>query len=236
MPDIELTSLPGNLHNANVNAATSTANNNNSSGKSLEDGSIPLYHDVEKSSNPDYRPSTSSVHRKLIISLVAESVIGFLVYYNYTAIEARLSPLVAPTLLGAATASLAQSLNQYSRKKFSLNRICKFIVWGCINGCFTALWIDILLNRIDNLVYRIMVDQMVGAPAFQMIFSILNSLWDTGDISPAMRQSYLKALKYGYCFWPFFSVCAFVFIPQSMIFSANCLATLIWNLILSRIS
>lgn len=235
MPDIELTNLPADLHAANI-SSSSSANANNTN-KALEDGAIPLYHDLEKSSSgPDYHPAPKFIQRKLIVYLLVESLVTLVLYWNYTAISANVSPLVAPTLLGACTASLAQSINQYLRKKFSLNRILKFLVWGSINGCFTALWIDILIYRIDNLIYRIMVDQIIGAPAFQMIFSILSSLWDSGEISATIRQSYVKALKYSYCYWPFFSVFSFVFIPQSMMFPANCLANLVWNVILSKIN
>ena len=40
---------------------------------------------------------------------------------------------------------------------------------------------------------------------FQLIFNILNALWDQGEVfSSATRIAFFKSLKYSYCFWPFF--------------------------------
>lgn len=173
--------------------------------------------------------------RRLVVNLLVETALCMAIYLTYDRI-AQIHPLVAPLLLGASSAALAQSINQYSKKKHSMNKIAKFVVWGALNGCFTVLWIDVLILQFDSLVHRIVVDQLVGAPMFQMIFNVLNSLWDTGEITAATRASYWKLLKWSYCFWPFFSVCLFAFIPQVMIFPANCLANLVWNLVLSKLA
>ncbi|ODV81873.1 uncharacterized protein CANTADRAFT_127621 [Suhomyces tanzawaensis NRRL Y-17324] len=204
-----------------------------------------IYQDLEKS-NPlhpvdsassvlHYNPATSGIKRKLLLLLLVETVISLVVYYNYEHIGS-LYTLLAPTLLGASTAALAQTLNQYQKKKLSINRILKFIVWGSINGYFTVLWIDMLIFQFDNLFYRIAVDQLVGAPTFQLFFTILNSLWDHGELTKKTRIAYMISLRYSYCFWPFFSVASFMLIPQSMMFPCNCLANLIWNIILSRLA
>lgn len=231
MVDIKLSNIQSNhLHHTNSHSNTKNE-----------------YRDLEKSANlieshheSIYQPSYSPprhLTRKLIAYLIVESIISLAIYLNYTNIAITTSTtLIGPTLLGASTAALAQSFNQFIRKKFSFNRICKFIVWGSINGCFTVLWIDLLINQIDNLIIRIITDQLIGAPIFQMVFNILNTLWDNGEITSSIRTTYLKSLKYSYCFWPFFSIISFMLIPQSMIFPASCLANLIWNSILSKLS
>lgn len=218
MPDIELT----NLHHNHDLEKSST--------------SIEIPNSNTESAYPPIYPLPKPLQRKLISYIIIEALISLIIYYNYFKIEISTHHLIAPTILGASTAALAQSINQYSKRNFSLNRIFKFVVWGCINGCFTVLWIDMLIYQVDGLTYRIVVDQFIGAPTFQLIFSILNCLWDYGELNYTLKNSYLKSLKFSYCYWPFFSICSFMFIPQSMIFPANCLANLIWNLILSKLT
>ncbi|EER34067.1 conserved hypothetical protein [Candida tropicalis MYA-3404] len=197
--------------------------------------------DLEKSmsmesKNYHLHPASSQIMRKLVFALIIETVSLCMAYYEYDQI-ALIHPMLAPTLLGCVSGALAQSTNQYLKKKYSLNKIAKFMVWGSINGYFTSAWINILVTKIDNMFYRIIIDQTVGAIAFQLIFNILNSLWDQGELfSPATRASFFKSLKYSYCFWPFFSILSFSFIPQSMMFPCNCLANLFWNLILSKLA
>lgn len=200
-----------------------------------------FYPDLEKSApvlddtNKTLHPAPISLKRKLIVCLIIETIISLIIYYNYDTLV-NIHQLLGPSLLGASTAALAQSINQFSKKKFDFNKICKFIVWGTINGLFTVLWVDMLITRFENLVYRILVDQAIGAPIFQMVFSILNSLWDNGELTASVRVKYIKSLKYSYCYWPFFSIGLFSFIPKTMMFPANCLANLFWNIVLSKLS
>ena len=179
-------------------------------------------------------PTPKYVKRWLIINLAVEALVSATIYYNYDNLL-TVHRLLAPALLGASTASLAQSMNQYVKKKLNFNKIMKFMVWGVINGSFTVLWIEFLMSRTDNLFYRILIDQLVGAPSFQLIFNVLSTLWDTGEISHNTKALYIRSLKYSYCFWPFFSMVSFGFIPQPLLFPANCLANLIWSLILSKL-
>lgn len=174
--------------------------------------------------------------KKLIITMLIESSISLIVYYNYDKLN-FINPMLAPTLLGCISGALAQSINQYFKRKFYLNKIIKFMIWGSINGYFTVAWINILINKIDNLPYRIMIDQLIGVPTFQLIFNVLNTLWDQGELfTENTRHSYIKSLKYSYCYWPFFSIFSFMLIPQSLMFPCNCLANLLWNIILSKIA
>lgn len=199
------------------------------------------YHDLEKSAitseeiNSPLYPAPKPLKRKLIIYLLIESVVSLAFYCNYDQLI-NIHPLVAPTLLGSSTAALAQSINQYSKKKLNFNKVCKFILWGSINGVFTALWVELLMNKFSSTLHRIVVDQLVGAPIFQMVFNILSSLWENGEISASTRQKYIKSLKYSYCYWPLFSIGTFIYIPKSMIIPANCLANLVWNIVLSKLS
>ncbi|CUM65198.1 uncharacterized protein PRCAT00002826001 [Priceomyces carsonii] len=212
----------------------------------MEDSNLNELHkykgsgDLEKSSQPEFeelrlKPVSSIVKRKLILNVVIETTLSIVFYHYYEKIE-EVNLLLAPALLGASTAALAQSFNQAQKLKYSINRVLKFTVWGIINGTLTALWINLLMQRIKNLSYRILVDQLLGVPIFQLIFNVLNSLWDQGELGSNTRINYLKALRYSYFFWPFFSICLFLFFPQRVMFPANCLANLIWNLILSMIA
>lgn len=204
--------------------------------------------DLEKSSSSStsaYKPNTDNYHlhpsskhilKRLYFALIIQTIISCSIYYQYQKIS-EINQMLAPTLLGCFSGGLAQSINQFSRKKFKFNKIIEFMIWGSINGYFTVSWINLLMQRFENIVYRILVDQAIGAPTFQLIFNILNALWDHGEVfTKATRNAYFKSLKYSYCYWPFFSVFLFVFIPQSMMFPCNCLANLIWNLILSRLA
>ena len=88
-----------------------------------------------------------------------------------------------------------------------------------------------LIDRLHPLVAPALLGSMSAA------FSILNSLWETGElISTTARSSYLRSLRYSYCYWPIFSVCLFLLVPPQMMFPANCLSNLLWNLILSRLT
>lgn len=189
----------------------------------------------EKSPSP-FNPTSKSTFKKLIIALVIESTIALTIYYNYDYLN-LFHPMLAPTLLGCSSGALAQSINQYFKRKFYLNKIVKFMIWGCINGYFTVAWINILVTRIDNLPARIIIDQLVGSPSFQLIFNILNTLWDQGELyTSSTGHSFVKSLKYSYCYWPFFSILLFMLIPQSLMFPCNCLANLLWNIILCKIA
>lgn len=181
---------------------------------------------------------TSKFHRptRAYVYLAVESIIGIQILYSYDQIAAKF-PLLAPTMLGAASAAFAQSLIQFFRQKFSTNRLLKFIIWGCINGCFTALWIDVLISRFDKVVYQIIVDQIIGAPLFQLMYTALSSIWENDSIVSLNAQStFLKSLRYSYCYWPFISTSMFIFVPPQLMFFLNCLASFVWNLVLSRLS
>lgn len=169
------------------------------------------------------------------VALVAEVVATFQIYYSYEHLVLSY-PLLAPTLLGAASAALAQTVTQFMKHKYSTNKLLKFLVWGCINGCFTALWIDVLVSRVENIFYRVLLDQTVGAPCFQLIFSVLSSLWEDTNAGTSAHTNYLRSLRYSYCYWPFVSVTMFAFIPSRMMFFANCIANFVWNVILSKLS
>ena len=173
--------------------------------------------------------------KKLTSILLCEITISLFIYYYYPSLE-NLHGLVAPCLLGASTAALAQSINQYSKKKFNQNKIYKFILWGLINGICTVLWTRVITDYFQELTHRVLIDQLIGSPVFQLVFNILNSLWNEGTINKSTRITFLKAMKYSYFFWPFFSIVLFVFIPAEMLFPATCLANLMWNIILSKLS
>lgn len=183
------------------------------------------------------KAKSSRLPKRAFLYIFVELVASIIVYSKYTSI-ALFNPLLAPILLGAATAALAQLLDQYWRGRFSDRRVAKFISWGAINGYFTALWVDLLVSRISNNAYRIILDQLVGAPLFQLAFTTLSSIWEADHPSSqfSTRASFLRSLKYSYCFWPFASIAMFVYVPAHLMVVSNCTANFIWNIILSKIA
>lgn len=182
----------------------------------------------------NYYAIPKNVKQKLGLNLIGEIIISLLIYYYYDSILIA-HKLLGPSMLGASTSMLAQSINQFVRQKLNYNKVIKFLVWGAINGCFTALWLNLLFVRFDNILHRIILDQLIGAPIFQLIFTILNTLWDHGEIHPNTKNVYIRSLKFSLCFWPFFSILSFIFIPSSLLFPANCIANLVWSFILARL-
>lgn len=178
-----------------------------------------------------------AARRKIWCHLLLEIVASVVFYSTYGRLI-LVYPYLGPTLLGASTAALAQSLNQLHKGRPSTSRLFKFIIWGCINGCLTALWIDNLVARVESVFYRIIIDQLIGAPFFQLTFHLLGKLWDVAEPGQPSHGigAFFTALTLSYCYWPFVSIAMFVFIPPLYMFLSNCIANLIWNVILSRIS
>ncbi|OBA23656.1 hypothetical protein METBIDRAFT_30091 [Metschnikowia bicuspidata var. bicuspidata NRRL YB-4993] len=200
-----------------------------STGIELKDLHNKPFFDIEENTK-FHRPAKAYVY------LAVELVIGTQILYSYDHVALKF-PLLAPAILGSTSAALAQSLIQFFRQKISTNRLLKFIAWGCINGCFTALWIDVLVSRVENVALQIIIDQTVGAPLFQLMFTVLSSIWENDSIFGLSSQStFMKSLRYSYCYWPFISTSMFILVPPQLMFFLNCLASFVWNLILSRLN
>lgn len=188
---------------------------------------------------PFYELETQPKHQRPASAyayVAIEAFVTLTVYYKYDYLTTLYRPLGA-ACLGAATAALAQSFNQLLKYKFSDSRLLKFIVWGAINGLFTALWLDVLLTQVPTLVLRIVLDQTVGAPLFQLTYTVLSTTWDGESVpSPTMSSVFLRSLRYSYCFWPFVSIATFTVVAPERMVICNCVASFIWNVILSRLS
>lgn len=184
----------------------------------------------------DAQAKTRRRPKRAYVYVVVEAAVTCLVCANYVQL-ALVYRQLAPTCLGAATAALAQSLNQLLKYKLSNSRLLKFIVWGCINGYFTALWLDVLVAQLDTVAARVVLDQTVGAPLFQFTFTMLSTLWDGETFAgPVIRATFLRSLRYSYCFWPFVSVAMFTVVPPERMVICNCAANFIWNVVLSRLT
>lgn len=177
-----------------------------------------------------HRPASAYLY------VVFETFVTLTVYFNYDYLTTIYRQL-GPACMGAATAALAQSLNQLMKYKFSDSRLLKFIVWGAINGLFTALWLEVLVVQVPSPIFRIIIDQTVGAPLFQLTFTILSNMWD-GDsqLTPAVQAAFIRSLRYSYCYWPFISTAMFTLVPPERMVICNCVANFIWNVILSRLT
>lgn len=198
-------------------------------------GSIEL---SDLGNKPFFELDLAKYHRpsRAYVYVAVEVVATLALYWSYDYLISVHRQL-GPACLGAATAALAQSLNQLWKYKFSDSRLLKFVVWGLINGYFTALWLDVLVVQIPSSMVRIVLDQLVGAPLFQLTFTILSSMWD-GDLMPApqIRATFVRLLRYSYCFWPFVSMALFTVVPQDRMVMFNCVANFLWNVILSRLT
>lgn len=180
----------------------------------------------------------AKLHRptRVYVYVAVEAVATMLVYLKYDQLVLVYRQLGA-ACLGATTAALAQSCIQLSKYKISDSRLLKFVVWGTINGYFSALWIDLLMARVETTVFRILLDQTIGTPLFQLTFTMLSTMWDGESLlESVIRATFLRSLRYSYCFWPFFSMAMFTVIPPERMVISNCVANFIWNVVLSRLS
>lgn len=167
--------------------------------------------------------------------VLIELIAGFQVLYQYEGIL-KMYPNLGPTLLGAISAVLAQSVTQIAKKKHSTNKLLKFVCWGALNGMFSTIWIDYLVNNTESVVLQVAIDQSIGAPLFQLLFTLLLMVWDTETASgPSARAVYFRSLRYSFCFWPFMSIAMFCFVPDNMMFLFNCFVNFVWNMILCKL-
>lgn len=148
--------------------------------------------------------------------------------------------IVLSIIIGALCSVLAQLFNQIYKRRINITNVIKFFTWGCINGVLTSLWIDVLVLHFQDIVIRVMVDQIIGAPIFQLFFiSLMTFWWDSEDAesksSSNFKRNYFRALKLSYLIWPTFSIMSFALLPAELIFPCNCLVNLIWNIVLSFI-
>ncbi|ODV97055.1 hypothetical protein PACTADRAFT_15555 [Pachysolen tannophilus NRRL Y-2460] len=197
-----------------------------------DDNSIPkpAIADNKKSFIKSYHSRRNLLALILVESLAA---VVFFLKYDILVINHR---LLGSCLLGSITSILGQTIDQFFKSNFSANKFFKFLLWGAINGLFSELWIDfIFVNARENNVKKILMDQIIGNPTFQLVFIIFSCIWDNNDIKLALRTSYIKTLKLSFFIWPSFSILAFTILPENLVFPMNCILSLIWNVILSSI-
>lgn len=204
----------------------------------LEKPPLPRFQDPEKqySAPTPLEPTGLRYKRKLILIISVQILLTFYFVTNIDLLDS-INEYAGPILLGATTASLAQALIQYTKRKFIMNKIFKFVLWGSLNGIMTYIWIGKVFLVVDNVIGRVLLDQLVGLPSFQLIFNIIDSLWEYGEVFHiSARLSYFRSIKVGYCFWPFFCLASFSLLPPRLLFQANIVASLLWNIILSKFS
>lgn len=199
-----------------------------------------MSHELEDLRNKPFsslneKPYNKSFPKSAYFFILVELIAGIQVLYQYEGIL-KMYPNLGPTLLGAISAVLAQSLTQVIKGKHSFNKLVKFVCWGALNGLFSTVWIDYLVKSVDSVVLQVAIDQSIGAPLFQLLFTLLSMVWDSETASgPSPRAVYFKSLRYSFCFWPFMSIAMFCFIPENMMFFFNCFVNFVWNLILCKL-
>lgn len=179
------------------------------------------------------RPSKQRHQRILLVLIITAVVFLFHLVYYYESLAVSYNPNLIKVFIGSLSAVLAQLINQFYKKIYNVSHIVKFFVWGSINGVLTSLWIEMLLEYFPNLIFRVLFDQLVGSPLFQLVYLVLGSLWDNHDVATNLRVHYFRSLKLSYLIWPSFSILSFSILPVELIFPCNCLVSLIWNVILS---
>lgn len=172
----------------------------------------------------------------MVLTALVTIVLIYLVV-SYDELKSVGGELAMSVLIGLLLLVLAQLINQFYRRMYSMLQIAKFFVWGCINGVLTSLWIDMLFFQCPNTVSRVLVDQLIGLPMFQLTFLVMNAIWDNNsDIKTYLKINYVRSLKLSYLIWPCFSIISFSILPAHLIFPCNCLVNLGWNVVLSFIA
>lgn len=190
--------------------------------------------DLEKNEISFQHPIRTRSKSLLLILTILEFIALVVVVHHREVID-NVHQLLNSVLLGIFSAVLGQSIIQLFRQ-VHYNRLGKFVIWGAVNGALSSLWIDLLIYRFPDVISRVLVDQLVGSPIFQLIFVILNCLFENSNISIAMKTTYITTLKVCYMFWPICSIVSFQFLPPHLIFPFNCFISLIWNVVLSLLT
>ncbi|ODQ81890.1 hypothetical protein BABINDRAFT_32926 [Babjeviella inositovora NRRL Y-12698] len=199
--------------------------------------------DIEKDSFGTSAPVSST--GRIYMALGVELVACALIYVNYDKLNASAlgawvpQSLLAPTLLGMSSACLAQLVNQgflmKQPRRFNLSRLAKFGIWGAINAVTTNMFFDVLRARLDmqrDAVTAVLLDQFVNSPLCQLLFVIWHSIWDDLALGPLLRTTYPRSLKTSYMFWPFVSIFTFFVLPHGLMFPVNCIANIVWTVVL----
>lgn len=163
--------------------------------KSPKIKSTPL--DLEKN-ELTIQPSPLKPRSKTLLSFITIiEFISLLIVIKHREVIDNVHQLLNSILLGIITATLGQSIIQLFRQ-VHYDRIGKFFIWGAINGVLSSLWIDCLVYKLPDVLSRVLVDQLVGSPLFQLLFIVLNCLWENTDISIAMKtvSIYEKFIKF----------------------------------------
>ncbi|KAH3675653.1 hypothetical protein WICMUC_002570 [Wickerhamomyces mucosus] len=199
----------------------------------LEKSSTEIEKNLNIKNNHQISRSRSVIYFTILIKLTSI----FLLLKNRDLIE-NVHQLLNSILLGFLTAGLAQTIIQTFRA-VNFNKILKFALWGGISGISGSLWIDYLVVEFpknDDIIYRVAVDQLVGAPFFQSLFLIYNCLWEGNNIKIAFHTNFLKTLLMSYLIWPASSVISFGYLPQHFIFPFTCAVGVVWTVILGLLN
>lgn len=197
---------------------------------------LPTY----RTKSPAPPPTTTAAvgnfkSRLLLLALIVIHVVLLALVVQHREKIDDYHQLLNSVLLGTLTSSFGQSIIQLV-KGFNSKRLLKFLIWGWFNGVLSSIWLEYLVLNYTDALHRILFDQLVGSPIFQLIFTVFNAVYENASISNAIRTTYLTTLKASYLVWPFCSIISFNFLPLHLIFPFNCLVTLLWSVILSLLT
>jgi hypothetical protein len=190
--------------------------------------------DLERNHYSSSAPKLEKRRSLLLVIVAVQAVLSVFIYKNKEAVDG-VHHVINSMLLSVMCSGAAQILIQFIRP-FNFKKLLKFWIWGGINGIVSAYWINFLVVQFENLPNRVLVDQSIGSPYFQLLFIVFNCLWEGHDVIPTLKRIYIKTLGLSYLIFPLSSIISFGFLPPNLIFPFNCLVTLIWTVVLSLLT
>lgn len=142
--------------------------------------------DLEKNEIANQVTLINNKSKSLLAFLTVVEFISLIIVVKHREVIDNVHQLLNSVLLGILGATFGQSVIQLF-KQVHYSKLVKFFIWGAINGILSSLWIDTLVYKFPDVFTRVMVDQLVGSPFFQLLFIILNCLWENTNISIAMK-------------------------------------------------
>ncbi|ODV88364.1 hypothetical protein CANCADRAFT_29692 [Tortispora caseinolytica NRRL Y-17796] len=172
----------------------------------------------------------------IVLFLVVECGLMFAVSANFQTLH-QAYPYAVTALVSSILAAISQLLNQLLFvHKFMPARTLKFHTWGTVNGIINKYWYDLITPLFPSIPLRVIIDQCIGTPVFNVLFLSFSALWENHNIPYTVRTKLRTTLTSAYIIWPLFSFVSFQFIPQHLIVPAAGIVGILWTLILSKIT
>ncbi|VVT53275.1 uncharacterized protein SAPINGB_P003491 [Magnusiomyces paraingens] len=191
-----------------------------------------------RSKSTSLKPSRFQSHNQLIIGAVVIAQIASLVLmaFYYKSMYS-VSPYGCCALVSFLLCGFSQGLLQaIVHRRLHIMGLLKYYCYGVLNGLWTKWWTDNLMEAVEHVPLRVLLDQTIGNPINLLIFFTFVSYWDGRDIESYFHQTYFKMLKTSYIIWPFASTIQFFFLDPRFLVPFNSLVNVFWTVILGIIA